>query len=218
MRTVRSSGRFSGGGCLLRGGLLGGSAPGVSAPGGVCSKGVSAPGGVCSGGCLLLGVSVLGGVCSGGVYSGGVSALGGLLRGVRGCVCSEGGLLWGGVCVVSQHALRQTPPPPPRGQTDPCKNITFTTSLRTVKIQQHYIRRRVELFLLENNCGVLLEIHFVQPTRLNFDNSNNNTNFYSLLTYSLLKSMSGHGNRFVTTEPEVRVLDISWWEVHEPLP
>ena len=31
--------------------------------------------------------------------------------------------------VVSQHALRQ---PPPCGQTDTCKNITFATSLRTV--------------------------------------------------------------------------------------
>ena len=40
------------------------------------------------------------------------------------CVCSQGG-------VVSQHALRQTPPP---GQTDTCKNITFATSLRTVNM------------------------------------------------------------------------------------
>ena len=41
----------------------------------------------------------------------------------------------GGVCswgVASQHALRQTPP---CGQTDACKNITFATSLRTVKIE-----------------------------------------------------------------------------------
>ena len=30
---------------------------------------------------------------------------------------------------VSQHALRQTPP---RAQTDSCRNITFTTSLRPV--------------------------------------------------------------------------------------
>ena len=89
MRTVRSSGRLSGGGgillqgrsalggcllpvrgvcsggCLLPGGLLGG----VSALEGcllwgqcVCSWGVSAPGGVCS-----QGVSALGGVCSGGL-------------------------------------------------------------------------------------------------------------------------------------------------------
>ena len=109
-------------GCLLQGGVC---SWGVSAPGGcllqgrgcllwgggVCSRGVSAPGegvsalgGVClgvsaPGGCLLLGVSAPGSVCSrgGGVCSWGVSALGG--------VCS-----WGGM--VSQHALRQTPPPP----------------------------------------------------------------------------------------------------------
>ena len=89
-------------GCLLLGRV---SARGVSAPGGVCSGG-SAPGGCLlrRGGCLLLGgVSGPGGVCSGG----GVSASGG-----EGGVCS-----WGGVCSrsapggVSQHALRQTPPP-----------------------------------------------------------------------------------------------------------
>ena len=38
-------------------------------------------------------------------------------------------VLGGGV--VSQHALRQTPPPVNR-ITDRCKNITFATSLRTV--------------------------------------------------------------------------------------
>ena len=102
MRTVRSSGRISGGG--------------MSARGGVCSQGVSAPGGVCSGGCLLLG---------------------GLLWGVS----TPGGcLLPGGV--VSQHALRQTPTPL-CGQTDACKNITFATSLRTVKIH----KRLLNLFL-----------------------------------------------------------------------
>ena len=92
-------------------------------------------GGVCFGRCLLP---------RGGVYSRGVSAPGGCLlpegmSAPRGDVCSQGGacsggcLLWG-VCVcsggvVSQHALRQTPPPP-CGQTDACKNITFATSLR----------------------------------------------------------------------------------------
>ena len=121
MRTVRSSGRLSShggrvsalGGCLLLG---------VSALGGVSTLGgVSA-----LGGSALGGVSVLGGVCSGGI-------------------CYWGGLLWGGVCsrgclllggcllpeggVVSQHALRQTPP---CGQTHTCKNITFATSLQTV--------------------------------------------------------------------------------------
>ena len=47
-----------------------------------------------------------------------------LLPGMGGGVCSQG--------VVYQHALRQTLP---CGQTDRCKNITFATSLRTVKIQ-----------------------------------------------------------------------------------
>ena len=54
-----------------------------------------------------------------------------------GCLL-PGGVRYGGVSrgsarggVVSQHALRQTPPPP-CGQTDACKNITFATSLRTV--------------------------------------------------------------------------------------
>ena len=61
MRTVRSSGRLSGG-CLLQGG-------GVSAPGG----------------CLLLGVSVPGGCLLQGVCSWGMSALGG-----GGGVCSGG--------------------------------------------------------------------------------------------------------------------------------
>ena len=83
--------------------------------GGVCSGGVSAlGGGVCSqGGCLLPGgVSALGGLC--------------LLRGV----CSRGVSAPGG---VSQHALRQIPPPPVNRMTNRCKNITLaTTSLRPV--------------------------------------------------------------------------------------
>ena len=119
MRTVRSSGCISvsrEGGCLVLGGLLGG---GVWS-GRVCSQGVCSGGGGCLvlGGCLLWGVSALGGrgsapreVCS---WGGGVCSQGG--------VCSKG---------VSQLALRQTPPPP-CGQTDACKNITFATSLRTV--------------------------------------------------------------------------------------
>ena len=83
--------------------------------GGVCSWGVSPP----------REVSTLGGVCS----LGGVCLL-------QGGVCSGGGCLlqWVSalVAVVSQHALRQTPPPM-CGQTDACKNITFATLLRTVK-------------------------------------------------------------------------------------
>ena len=76
-------------GCLLWGGCL---LRGVSAPGGfVCSGGCLLQGGLSAPGeCLLWGVSTLG------VSAPGVSAL-------RGRRC----LLWG---VVSQHALRQTPP------------------------------------------------------------------------------------------------------------
>ena len=95
-------GSARGGGCLLPEGLpLGGLPPvGLSAPGrGVCLRGVSASG------CLLLGVSAPRGVSApGGVcllLGGGCLPLGGLLLG--GGVCSLGG-------VVSQHALRQTPP------------------------------------------------------------------------------------------------------------
>ena len=144
MRTVCSSCRISGGDvcsggvsalgvCLLQGGWV--STPGLSA----------------LGGCLLPGVCSWGGVCSQGMCLG-VSAVG--VSSPRVCV------LWGGVCSwgvsapgvsaprgVSHYALRQTPPPP-CGQTDACKNITFTTLLRTVIIylnhflfwqpQQHY--------------------------------------------------------------------------------
>ena len=111
----------AGGWCLLPGGclLLGG--------GGVCSAGVSAPGGVCllpGGDCSWGGVSALGGVCSGRCLLLGESA-------TRGGVSATGGCLLPGV-VVPYHALRQTSPPSPCGQTDACKNITFTTSLRTV--------------------------------------------------------------------------------------
>ena len=102
MRTVRSSDCISGGVSAP-----GGSAPGEGGcllPGGVC---VSALGGVCLlwGGCLLRGVSAPGGVCvcsRGDVCSRGVSA-------PRGCLLPGVSALGG---VVSQHALRQTPPPP----------------------------------------------------------------------------------------------------------
>ena len=88
-----------GGGCLFPGGVCSGGvcSGGCLLPGGVCSGGSALGGGVCSRGglsapgeCLLWGVSALG------VSAPGVSAL-------RGRRC----LLWG---VVSQHALRQTPP------------------------------------------------------------------------------------------------------------
>ena len=106
MHTVRSSGRILGGG----------SASGMSAPGGcLLLEGVSAPGGVCSQGVCSWGD---GGVCSGGmstlggVWSQGVSAPGGggvCSRGVsapKGSVCSGGGVSTLGGVVSSQHALR----------------------------------------------------------------------------------------------------------------
>ena len=106
------------------------------------------PGGVCfSGGLCFLG---RGCVSQGGVLPGGCASEGYVLP--RGCApwgggcASQGGVLprgdvlprgwWcasrGGV--VSQHALRQTPPV--NRMTDRCKNITFATSLQTVKIEQ----------------------------------------------------------------------------------
>ena len=92
----------------------------VSVPGG----GVWSPGR-----CLILvgvwsGVSVPrgGGVCPGEAC---LPPGGCLLLGVRVC-------LWG--VVVSQHALRQTPPPPVNRMTNTSKNITLaTTSLRPIK-------------------------------------------------------------------------------------
>ena len=107
------------------------SAPrGVSALGGVCSWGVCLLWGVSAPrGCLLLGVvsalrvSAVGGC----LLPGGVSALGGVCP--RRGVCSGGYLLLGGGLlrgegVVSQHALRQTPPTVNR-ITHTCKNITL---------------------------------------------------------------------------------------------
>ena len=76
-------------------------------------EGVPASGGAASGECLLRGVPALGVPTLGGARSGG----------------------WGwGACsrgVASQHALRQTPPVD--RMIDTCKNITFATSLQTVK-------------------------------------------------------------------------------------
>ena len=78
----------------------------MSAPrGDVCSwGGVSAVGGVCSGGCLLPG---------GCLHPGGVSA-------PEGVSASGGGL-------VSQHALRQTPP----GQTATAADGTHPTGMHS---------------------------------------------------------------------------------------
>ena len=86
---------------LLPGGVSA-SLLGVPAP-----RRVSAPGGVCSGGVCFRGCLLRGGVCS----QGGVSAPGGSAP--RG--------------MVSQHALRQTPPLVNR-MTNRCKNITLATA------------------------------------------------------------------------------------------
>ena len=100
------------------------------------------------------GVSARGGVCSqeGGVCSGGV--------------CS-GGCLLGGV-VVSQHALRQTPPV--NRITDTSKNITLaTTSLRPVKttnITQNF-RFRFH-FSSVNGCYGCLHCLIPIPIELGF--------------------------------------------------
>ena len=143
---------FLGGGCLL---LCGVSASwgclllaGVSGPGGVCSQGV------CFGGCLLLGgVCFFGGVCFLGVSaSGGVSFLGECL--LLGGVCFWG---WGSAPggVVSQHALRQTPPSVDR--------ITDTTSLRpviTCNGKFHFEKRLVMTYL-----SPVMRCHVLQPVR-----------------------------------------------------
>ena len=113
---------------------------GVSLPGGYlpCWLGRSA---AMAGACLARGVCL---PCQGGMPTlpGGCACL---ARGVpalpEGCLpalpggclpCQGVPALPRGVCRrgVSQHALRQTA----RGHTDRCKNITFATSLRTVKI------------------------------------------------------------------------------------
>ena len=77
--------------------------------------------------CLVLGVCLVpGGVCL---------VPGGCLPGPRGVFAwSREGLPGPRGGMASQHALRQTPcPPPPCGQTHTCKNITLaTTSLRPV--------------------------------------------------------------------------------------
>ena len=74
--------------------------------------------------CFPEGVCLLWGVCSRGVSTLGVSAPGGCLLGG---VSAPGGMM------VSQHALRQTPPLWTEWMTDRCKNITLaTTSLRPV--------------------------------------------------------------------------------------
>ena len=49
-------------------------------------------------------------------------------------VCSGGVCSWGGGWYPSMHWGR--PPPPVNRMTDRCKNITFTTSLRTVITNQ----------------------------------------------------------------------------------
>ena len=50
---------------------------------------------------------------------------------------------------VSQHALKQTPPPPMNRMTDRCKNITLaTTSLRPVITEYHFNKWMCWYFLI----------------------------------------------------------------------
>ena len=67
---------------------------------------------------------------------GGASFQGGCFPGV--CVCFPGGASKRG---VSQHALRQTTPLPLNRMTDRRKNITPTTSSRTVTIHSYLLVR-----------------------------------------------------------------------------
>ena len=75
----------------------------------------------------------------------------------------EGCLLCGGG-MVSQHALRQnpspSPPPPPCGQTHACKNKTFATSLRTVKIGLKFVTCEQSLtpFVMNSQVGWLRHV------------------------------------------------------------
>ena len=123
MRTVRNSSRLRGGGvCLGRGVYL--------VPGGVPGSG--------GGGCTWPGVYLVWGVC---LPRGNVPALGVYLdQGVYlvpgeylvlGGVPVRGVYLLGGWEGVPAQLL-----PPVNRMTDRCKNITFTTSLRMVKINQ----------------------------------------------------------------------------------
>ena len=118
----------------------------MPAPGGACTGG-----GACSqGGGLLRGYLLQGGACSGGgCLLGG--AMGGCLfpRGggclLQGCLL-QGCLLQGRVPALGVPApggwrvpggggipaCTEADSPPPCGQTDRCKNITFATLLRTV--------------------------------------------------------------------------------------
>ena len=108
----------------------------------VLPGGVPGPGGTCPGGVPGLGgVAAPGGVPAQGSVPGpgGHLVLEGAhcLRGVpapRGVgTCSrEVHLVRGGVCGPGEHLARYSPLPVDR-MTDTCKNITFATSLRTVK-------------------------------------------------------------------------------------
>ena len=93
-------------------------------PGGV--PGLGEGGCLVPGGCLLLG-----GACSRGMPGPmGVPASGGV-PGPGGCLL-QGGACFGGVWYPA--CTEANPPPPVNRMTDRCKNITFATSLRRVKI------------------------------------------------------------------------------------
>ena len=134
MRTVRSSGRISGGGVPGLGDTCSG---GCTWSGGsyLVPGGVPGPVGVYLvwGGHLVWGVYLVWGGCtwSSWVPAWGCTCLGGV-PGPGGCTLSRGYTWSGGVSgpreVPGQVLI-------PGGQTDACKNITFATLLRTVIIR-----------------------------------------------------------------------------------
>ena len=90
---------------------------------------LSAAAAVSEGGRVLPGCACSWGVCLPGVcFPGGV------------CLPGEGGL-------VSQHALRENPPV--NRMTDRCENITFSTSLRMLKIKHVYQRETSLIVYIE---------------------------------------------------------------------
>ena len=104
-------------------------------------------------GCLLLGggVSAPGDVCSQGVSAS--WGLGCLLRGMsapRGCL-----LPGGGVGVVSQHALRQNPPPVNR-ITDACKTLPCPNFVAGGNYEK---KLKIQLINHALNCKYTLQQH-----------------------------------------------------------
>ena len=106
-------------------------------------------------------------------WSQGVYLVLGGVPGPGGCTWSQGGVPGLGGCLGT----------PPCGQTDRCKNITFATSLRTVKSDKHE-----ELFCFhfhwvwidpEFKTGASVAPQRIFILKINFENTN--VNFKSFL-------------------------------------